>query len=105
MGRPIRPTTLRGRNTQYSGRGFSDQHFAANATSADEFETWVAKVRQSSLALDGAAYEALAKPSAKVAPTFYSAVAPNLFETILAKYRSKIPHADHSAHMQPAGQN
>lgn len=97
------PMKLRGRNTQYSGRGFADQHFAANATTEADFEVWVAKVRQSTARLDAQSYSALALPSAKVAPIYYSAVAANLFAAIIAKYRSAPDHANHSAiSTQPA---
>ncbi len=41
------PGRFAGRNLQYSGSGFSDQHFEAMATSPDEFNAWVAKVKQS----------------------------------------------------------
>lgn len=89
------PATLRGRNTQYSGRGFADQHFAASATTEADFNAWVAKVRQSPLQLDAPAYAELTKPSAKVAPIYYSTVAANLFAGIIAKYRGTGSHADH----------
>jgi cytochrome o ubiquinol oxidase subunit 2 len=91
------PVELRGRNTQYSGRGFADQHFAANATTEAGFEAWVAKVRRSPGRLDAQSYATLAKPSTKVAPLYYSAVAANLFAGIIAKYRGAVSHADHSA--------
>ena len=96
-----RPTSLRGRNTQYSGRGFSDQHFAANATTQADFDAWVAKARKSNNPLDAAAYAALAKPSAKVAPIVYSAVDPGLFGAVIAKYRGGQQHHDHGAMPMP----
>jgi cytochrome o ubiquinol oxidase subunit II len=76
-----------GRNMQYSGRGFADQQFDAIATSKDDFETWVAKVKASGSALDADAYAQLAEPSAKVPVTYYSDVDPNLFDSIIAKWR------------------
>ncbi|MPZ57568.1 MAG: ubiquinol oxidase subunit II [Rhizobiales bacterium] len=81
------PGRFTGRNTQYSGDGFADQHFEAIAASKPDFENWIAKVRQSQDTLDAAAYRALAAPSIAHPVTYYSSVAPNLFETILAKYR------------------
>jgi cytochrome o ubiquinol oxidase subunit 2 len=84
--RADRPVVLRGRNTQYSGRGFADQHFLVRATSAARFDAWVAKARRSPKTLDAAAYAALAKPSKKVPVSYYSAVEPNLFAHIVAKY-------------------
>jgi cytochrome o ubiquinol oxidase subunit 2 len=76
-----------GRNVQYSGRGFADQQFRAIATTNEDFDAWVAKVKASSGTLDASTYEQLAKPSAKVPVTYYSGVEPNLFDTIIAKYR------------------
>ena len=80
------PGRFAGRNLQYSGSGFSDQHFEAIATSPDEFNAWVAKVKQSPDKLDAAGYRALAVRSRGHPVTYYSAVAPGLFDTIIAKY-------------------
>jgi cytochrome o ubiquinol oxidase subunit 2 len=80
------PGRFVGRNTQYSGRGFADQHFIAIAKTPAEFENWVTQVRQSPQKLDAAAYAALAKPSAAHPVTYYSGVEPGLFDTIIRKY-------------------
>jgi cytochrome o ubiquinol oxidase subunit II len=82
------PGTFVGRNTQYSGRGFADQRFAAIAMSADDFAAWVARVKQSSLPLDAAAYAAIAKRSKDHPVTYYSSVEPGLFGGIISKYDS-----------------
>ncbi len=87
------PGRFTGRNTQYSGSGFSDQHFEAMATPPEEFDAWVAKVRQSPDRLDAAAYRALAAPSKGHPVTYYSAVTPDLFDTIIAKYTHDQAHA------------
>jgi len=96
------PVSLVGRNTQYSGRGFADQHFGAHATSAAEFDAWVAKVRQSAGRLDAEAYEVLAKPSARVAPIYYSEVSTDLFAGILAKYKGVDAHSGHGPASMPS---
>jgi cytochrome o ubiquinol oxidase subunit 2 len=80
------PGRFVGRNTQYSGRGFSDQHFIAIAKTPAEFENWVTQVRQSPQKLDAATYAALAKPSAAHPVTYYSGVEPGLFDAIIRKY-------------------
>lgn len=81
-----------GRNMQYSGSGFSDQHFEALAMSQEDFDAWVAKVAASPEQLNAPTYDALAKPSSKVPVTYYSTIEPELFEKILAKYsRTKAP--------------
>jgi cytochrome o ubiquinol oxidase subunit 2 len=92
-----RPGRYRGKNVQYSGRGFADEHFEAVALSEDDFDAWVAKARQSPDSLDAAAYEALAKPSAKHPVTYYSAVEPNLFGDIIAKYAKTPMEAEQAA--------
>ena len=80
------PGQFIGRNTQYSGAGFADQHFQAIAASPADFDAWLAKVRQSPGKLDAAAYRELAVPSRGHPMTCYSAVEPKLFDTIIAKY-------------------
>jgi len=82
-----KPGRFIGRNIQYSGRGFADQQFDAIATTNEEFETWVAKVKASPSALDAETYGELTKPSTKVPVTYYSDVEPNLFDSIIAKWR------------------
>jgi cytochrome o ubiquinol oxidase subunit 2 len=93
------PGQFIGRNSQYSGSGFSDQNFKVRAVTPAEFEAWIAGVRQSPKPLDEAAYAALAKPSSKVPVSYYSTVAPNLFASIIARYRGH----DHTAHAEEGG--
>lgn len=91
------PGRFTGRNIQYSGSGFADQHFEAMATSPDEFNAWVAKVKQSPDKLDVAGYRALAVRSMGHPVTYYSAVAPGLFDTIIAKYSGGQAHTHQQA--------
>jgi cytochrome o ubiquinol oxidase subunit 2 len=93
------PGQFRGRNMQYSGSGFANQFFEAHAMSDQDFEAWVAKVRQSSDRLDNAAYEELAKPSELHPVTYYAGFEPDLFASIIAKYG---PHTDDQAAGVPA---
>jgi cytochrome o ubiquinol oxidase subunit 2 len=88
------PGRFLGQNTQYSGSGFSDQHFEAIAASQEDFDAWVAKVKQSPGRLDAAAYRALAMPSSKHPVTYYSAVERDLFHRIIAGYSRNQAHAD-----------
>ena len=80
------PGRFAGRNTQYSGTGFSRQHFEAVAATRADFDAWVEKVRQSPKTLDAASYRALAEPSIEHPVTHYSQVEAGLFGTILEKY-------------------
>ena len=82
------PGQFVGKNTQYSGRGFSDQHFEAIAMTPQDFENWVAKVRGSPNKLDGTSYAELAKPSAAHPVTYFSGYDADLFEQIILKYGS-----------------
>jgi cytochrome o ubiquinol oxidase subunit II len=90
------PGRFAGRNTQYSGSGFSDQHFQAIATSPEDFDAWLAKVKQSPDRLDAAAYRALAGDRRIHPVAYYSAVEPDLFGTIIAKYTGADAHAGHA---------
>jgi cytochrome o ubiquinol oxidase subunit II len=80
------PGTFVGRNSQYSGGGFSDQHFEVVAQTPADFDAWVAKVKQAPGKLDATTYPALAAKSRRNPVTYYSAVEPGLYESIIAKY-------------------
>lgn len=75
--------TYRGFSAQYSGEGFSDMHFNADAVPADKFAQWLDTVRSTGPELDATSYADLAKPSAAVAPFTYRAVTPGLFDSIM----------------------
>jgi len=91
------PGRFVGKNMQYSGSGFSDQHFEAIAASQEDFDAWVAKVKQSPDRLDAATYRALAMPSSKHPVTYYSAVEPKLFDKIVVKYSRNLARPDQAA--------
>ena len=80
------PGKFVGRNTQYSGGGFSDQFFEVLATSPADFDAWVAKTKQAPDKLDAAAYAKLAEKSRLAPIAYYSAIEPRLFDSIIAKY-------------------
>jgi cytochrome o ubiquinol oxidase subunit 2 len=80
------PGKFVGRNTQYSGGGFSDQFFEVVATSPADFDAWVAKTKQAPGKLDAAAYAKLAEKSRLVPIAYFSGVEPRLFDSIIAKY-------------------
>jgi cytochrome o ubiquinol oxidase subunit 2 len=80
------PGRFVGRNTQYSGRGFSQQHFAAIAMTRQDFTDWVANVKNSANVLDATAYERLAQPGTVQGAVRFSSYKPGLFDEIIAKY-------------------
>ncbi|KZM48212.1 ubiquinol oxidase subunit II [Labrenzia sp. OB1] len=80
------PGVFMGRNTMYSGDGFSDQHFKAHALNEDDFTAWKEKVTASPDVLDAKAYLELHKQSVANPVSYYSSTEAKLFEIILRKY-------------------
>jgi cytochrome o ubiquinol oxidase subunit 2 len=74
--------TYRGFSAQFSGDGFSDMHFDADAVPDEKFAQWIDAARSAGPELDAKSYADLAKPSAAVAPFTYRSVAPGLFDVI-----------------------
>lgn len=89
------PGKFVGRNSQYSGGGFSQQHFEVVAMTPADFDAWVARARGGNSRLDAQTYPALAAKSRAHPITFYSAVEPGLYESIIMKYSGS--HAHHAA--------
>ena len=89
------PGKFVGRNTQYSGGGFSDQFFEVVATNPADFDAWVARARQVPGKLDPPTYAKLAERSRLNPITLYSAVEPRLFDSIIDRYTG-----GHQAHGQ-----
>ena len=74
--------TYRGFSAQFSGEGFADMHFVADAMPEERFAQWLDAARSNGPELDATSYAELAKPSAAVAPFTYRSVAPGLFDSI-----------------------
>jgi cytochrome o ubiquinol oxidase subunit II len=83
-----KPAHFIGRNMQYSGKGFSDQHFPVRAGPQADFDSWVARVRAAPATLDAGTYEALALTRKAMPVTYYGGVEPGLFDDIIASYHS-----------------
>jgi cytochrome o ubiquinol oxidase subunit 2 len=75
--------TYRGFSAQFSGDGFSDMRFEADAVTDEKFAQWLDTARSAGPELDAKTYADLAKPSAAVAPFTYRSVAPSLFDSIM----------------------
>lgn len=84
-----KPGRYLGENAQYSGRGFPYQNFVANVTSEQGFKNWIAKARQSSLALDLKRFNELAQASVRHPVTYYASVSPDLFKQIIDKFTKR----------------
>ena len=78
-----RPGVYEGISSHFSGDGFPGMQFQVQALPADQFAMW-AQSAHGGPALDGAAYSQLTKPSSYVKPMTYGAVAPGLFDAIVA---------------------
>ncbi|WP_232829454.1 cytochrome ubiquinol oxidase subunit II [Tropicimonas sp. IMCC34043] len=96
-----------GFNTQYNGKGFHEQRFAARAMEPAAFDAWVAEVKDQGVPLDAATYARLAGQStpAEVRKgfgtagmpedvTYFSGIAPGLFDGVLGRYMSGRALAD-----------
>jgi cytochrome o ubiquinol oxidase subunit 2 len=79
----------------FSGDGFSDMHFTANAVPPAQFGQWVEATRRSGPVLDNAAYAQLAKQSVPDHPFTYRAVDPGLFAAVTTQ---RIPPAPGPSH-------
>jgi len=90
--------TYRGLSAQFSGEGFADMHFDADAVTNEKFAQWLDATRSAGPELDAKTYADLAKPSAAVAPFTYRSVAPGLFGSIML---SEMPSDDAMCHNYP----
>ena len=72
-----------GFSANYSGRGFSDMHFAFRGMTQEEFDAWVQKVKADGGALRRADYVELEKPSEREPVRHYASVDDGLFRKIL----------------------
>jgi cytochrome o ubiquinol oxidase subunit II len=80
------PGTYLGRSSAFSGPGFSDMHFETIAATRAGFDDWIAKAKQSPLALTRPVYQVLRQPGDKAPVTIYSSVAPELFVSVVHQY-------------------
>jgi cytochrome o ubiquinol oxidase subunit 2 len=87
------PGRFVGRNTQYSGSGFSGQRFTAIAMTRQKFDDWIATIKPSPNALDAEAYQRLRTPSTLHGVMRFSSYKPGLFDEIIGKYNARGAHA------------
>jgi cytochrome o ubiquinol oxidase subunit 2 len=79
-----RQGTFNGLSAHFSGDGFPGMQFQVHSLPPDEFVMWAQGARGSGQVLDAAGYTQLEKPSSYVKPMTYGAVAPGLFDAIVA---------------------
>ena len=75
-----------GRNTMFSGDGFSAQSFTAEAVDAAGYDTFLAEAHAGGATLDEPGFEALSAPTIAGPAKLYSGVTPGLFRTIISSH-------------------
>lgn len=97
------PGTFEGHNTQFSGKGFPQDRFTAEATTPQDFDRFVAEAAGSNPNLDQTAYAALAMPTRGAQEQVFGAVDPGLFDGIIAKYEGHVvpPARSQEVALQP----
>ncbi len=90
-----------GRSVNFSGAGFTDMTFIAHVVPQADFNAWVQSVKKGNNVLSMAAYKQLALPSQDHSVQLYSAVAPDLFNSIIMSYMGP----DMPSNMMPAHMN
>ncbi len=94
------PGQFRGMSGNYSGHGFSNMKFIATASSNEDFERWVAEVRNAPAALSFTQFKALAAPSKNAPVQHFSSVEPLLFKKVIDQF---IGVGENTAAATPAG--
>jgi cytochrome o ubiquinol oxidase subunit 2 len=79
-----KPGTFGGISAHFSGDGFPGMEFKVQSLPPDQFAMWAQGARGQGPVLDGRGYADLSKPSSYVKPMTYGAVAPGLFDAIVA---------------------
>ena len=79
-----RQGSFNGLSGHFSGDGFPGMQFQVQSLAPDQFAAWAQGARGHGLVLDGRRYAELSKPSSYVKPMTYGAVAPGLFDAIVA---------------------
>lgn len=81
------PGQFEGRNAQYSGEGFQDQHFPIRVLAEADFQAWTQHMSQVREALDCAHYQVLARSGTLEQAAQLRLTQPALFAWVLARYR------------------
>jgi cytochrome o ubiquinol oxidase subunit 2 len=91
-----RPGVYDGLSAHFSGDGFPGMQFKAHVLPRDQFLVWAQGQRGNGTALDGRSYAELSKPTSYVKPITYGAVAPGLFDAIVAGRAPATPMLPHN---------
>jgi cytochrome o ubiquinol oxidase subunit 2 len=85
----------RGKSANISGKGFSQMTFTARASSDNEFNKWINKVKKHQNPLTKNQYDKLAQPSQNNPTSFYSAADPGLYDYVINKYMAPNDQGGH----------
>ncbi len=93
-----RQGSFNGLSGHFSGDGFPGMQFEVRSLPPEQFATWAQESRGKGAVLDGRGYAELSKPSSYVKPITYGAVAPGLFDAIVANRMppSPVPPPEHN---------
>ncbi|MGH8054961.1 MAG: ubiquinol oxidase subunit II [Stenotrophomonas sp.] len=80
------PGAFDGMSGNYSGHGFSNMKFVATAMSKQQFDDWVAQVRQSPDQLSFDEFKRLAAPTRKEPVRHFASVEPLLFKKVIDQF-------------------
>ena len=86
-----RPGAYDGLSAHFSGDGFPGMGFKAQVLPPDQFALWAQGALGKGQVLDAKTYANLSKPSSYVKPITYGAVAPGLFDAIVANKTPETP--------------
>jgi cytochrome o ubiquinol oxidase subunit 2 len=86
-----KPGSYRGSSANISGAGFASMNFQAHAVSQSTFDSWASRLHGHKPALTSQLYERLRQPG-NVTATSYSAVQPNLYDSVLERYMGSHAH-------------
>ena len=97
--------TFDGLSAHFSGDGFPGMEFKVQSLPRDQFAMWAQGAKGQGQVLDGKGYAELSKPSSYVKPSVYGAVAPHLFDAIVADRvpPNPVPPPLHNPPAPPAG--
>jgi cytochrome o ubiquinol oxidase subunit II len=81
-----KPGEYAGKAVEINGEGYADMTFGVKTSTKNDFEEWVAKVRESPHRLNENVYDELSKPFIDSSIVYYSSIEKDLFDKIVVKY-------------------
>ena len=86
--------SFKGRSVSFSGRGFSGMKFVAKSTTNQAFNSWVSSVKEAPATLTMGEFNRLVQPSINNKPAYYSHAEADLFQKVIASFRTPKTHRD-----------